>query len=153
MHKLSSLMILQVCVYFHALLHAVCISPSDGWIIFTHTFIEWVGISSIVASEISFYQTSSHLLDIYIQDYEIIMKSSLWLKKKLLKINYHLFLIGNEFNTKPTFFLHNSPKMLVGYPATLSFYAKFLPKVSYHFWFPVESQLKTQKITKLVVKW
>ena len=70
-------MILQVCVYFHALLHAVCISPSDGGIIFTHTFIEWVGISSIVASEISFYQTSSHLLDIYIQDYEIIMKSSL----------------------------------------------------------------------------
>ena len=52
-------------------------SPSDGGIIFTHTFIERVCISSIVASEISFYQTSSHLLDIYIQDYEIIMKSSL----------------------------------------------------------------------------
>ena len=77
MHKLSSLMILQVCVcvYFHALLQAVCI----------FTFIEWVCISSIVASEITFYQTSSHLLDIYIQDYEIIMKSSLWLKKINLK--------------------------------------------------------------------
>ena len=71
-------MILQVCVCIFMLYYMQCVfSPSDGGIIFTHTFIEWVCISSIVASEISFYQTSSHLLDIYIQDYEIIMKSSL----------------------------------------------------------------------------
>ena len=66
MHKLSSLMISQVCVcIFMLYLKQSVFSPSDAVIIFTHSFIEWVCISSIVASEISFYQISSHLLDTY----------------------------------------------------------------------------------------
>ena len=45
----TNMMILQVCVYFHALLQAVCICTSDGVFIFTHCFMEWVCTGSIVA--------------------------------------------------------------------------------------------------------
>ena len=55
-------------------------APSDG--VFIFALLHGVGMygqysGMAPACDISFYQTFSHLLDIYIQDYEIIMKSSL----------------------------------------------------------------------------